>query len=45
MIFLVKLNTHIDKVIRAKYQKVLELNKVKDNWTELGRAFEEAYVD
>jgi hypothetical protein len=43
--FLVKLNTHIDKVIREKYQKVSELNKVKDNSTEQGRAFVEAYVD
>ena len=43
--FLLKLNAHIDKVIREKYQKVSELNKVKDNSTEQGRAFVEAYVD
>ncbi len=43
--FLVKLNAHIDKVIREKYQKVSELNKVKDNSTEQGREFVEAYVD
>ncbi|MBW6492345.1 MAG: hypothetical protein K0B15_14275, partial [Lentimicrobium sp.] len=28
--FLVKFNSHINKVIREKYQKVAELNKVKD---------------
>ncbi|MBW6498752.1 MAG: hypothetical protein K0B09_10205 [Bacteroidales bacterium] len=43
--FLVKFNSHINKVIREKYQKVAELNKVKDNSTEQGRAFVEAYVD
>ncbi len=43
--FLVKLNNHIDKVVREKYQKVAELNKVKDNSTEQGREFVEAYVD
>ena len=43
--FLVKLNNHIDKVVREKYQRVAELNKVKDNSTEQGRAFVEAYVD
>ncbi|BBE20065.1 hypothetical protein AQPE_4256 [Aquipluma nitroreducens] len=43
--FLVKFNSHINKVIREKYQKVSELNKVKDNSTELGREFVEAYVD
>lgn len=43
--FLVKLDAHIDKVIREKYQKVSELNKVKDNSTEQGREFVEAYVD
>ena len=43
--FLVKLNSHIDKVVREKYQKVAELDKVKDNSKEQGRAFVEAYVD
>jgi hypothetical protein len=43
--FLVKFNGHIDKVVREKYQKVAELNKVKDNSTEQGRAFVKAYVD
>lgn len=43
--FLVKLDAHIDKVIREKYQKVSELNNVKDNSTEQGREFVEAYVD
>lgn len=43
--FLVKLNSHIDKVVREKYQKVAELEKVKDNSKEQGRAFVEAYVD
>ena len=43
--FLAKFNSHIDKVVREKYQKVAELNKVKDNSKEQGRAFEEAYVD
>ncbi|MDD3638428.1 MAG: DUF6448 family protein, partial [Bacteroidales bacterium] len=43
--FLVKFNGHIDKVVREKYQKVAELNKVKDNSTEQGRAFVKAYID
>ena len=43
--FLLKLNKHIDKVVREKYQKVAELNKVKDDSTEQGRAYVEAYVD
>lgn len=43
--FLVKLNSHIDKVVREKYQKVAELDKVKANSKEQGRAFVEAYVD
>lgn len=43
--FLAKLNSHIDKVIREKYQKVAELDKVKDNSKEQGRAFVKAYVD
>lgn len=43
--FLLKLNNHIDKVVREKYQKVSELNKVKDNSVEKGREFVAAYVD
>lgn len=43
--FLVKFNSHIDKMVREKYQKVAELNKMKDNSIEQGRAFVEAYVD
>ncbi len=43
--FLVKLNAHINKVVREKYQKVVELDKVKNNSKEQGRAFVEAYVD
>lgn len=43
--FLVNLNSHIDMVVREKYQKVAELDKVKDNSKEQGRAFVEAYVD
>lgn len=43
--FLVKLNSHLDKVVREKYQKVADLDKVKDNSTKQGRAFVEAYVD
>jgi len=43
--FLIKLNSHINKVVREKYQKVAKLNKVKDNSTEQGRAYVAAYVD
>ncbi|PKP38366.1 MAG: hypothetical protein CVT98_05145 [Bacteroidetes bacterium HGW-Bacteroidetes-15] len=40
-----KLNKHIEKVLSEKYQKVLELNKVKNTSTDKGREFVEAYVD
>lgn len=43
--FLSKFNKHIEKVVREKYEKVAELNKVKDNSTEQGREFVEAYVN
>ena len=43
--FLLKLNNHIDKVVREKYQKVSGLNKVKDDSVEKGREFVAAYVD
>lgn len=33
-----KLNAHIEKVVREKYRKVAELNKVKDTSPEKGRA-------
>lgn len=40
-----KLTTHLQKDLLDKYQKVMELHKVKDNSTELGRAYVAAYVD
>ena len=43
--FLLKLNNHIDKVVREKYEKVSKLDKVKDNSVEAGREFVAAYVD
>lgn len=43
--FLLKLNNHIDKVVREKYEKVSKLDKVKDNSVEEGREFVAAYVD
>ncbi len=43
--FLTTLNKHIDNVIREKYQKVAELNKVKNNSVIEGREYVEAYVD
>jgi len=43
--FLLKLNKHIDKVVREKFNKVSELNKVKDDSVEKGREFVAAYVD
>ncbi len=43
--FLLKFNKHIEKIVREKYDKVLQLSKVKDNSTDLGREFVAAYVD
>ncbi|MFZ2283989.1 MAG: DUF6448 family protein [Lutibacter sp.] len=43
--FLLKFNKHFEKVVREKYDKVLQLSKVKDNSTEEGRAFVAAYVN
>ena len=43
--FLIKFNSHIDKVVSEKYQKVAELDKSKDNSKKQGRTFVEAYVD
>jgi hypothetical protein len=43
--FLLKFNKHFEKVVREKYDKVLQLSKVKDNSTEEGRDFVAAYVN
>jgi hypothetical protein len=43
--FLQKLNNHLDNIVREKFNKVSELNKVKDNSVEKGREFVAAYVD
>jgi len=43
--FLVKFHTHVDKILKEKYQKVAELNKVKDESVEKGREYVAAYVD
>lgn len=43
--FLVKLNNHIGKVLREKYEKVEALDKVKNDSPEKGREYVEAYVD
>lgn len=43
--FLVKLNTHIGKVLREKYEKVAALEKVKNDSPEKGREYVKAYVD
>ncbi len=43
--FIIKLDNHLNKVVRDKYQKVADLQKVKDNSTAEGRAFVAAYVD
>lgn len=40
-----KLNNHIGKVIREKYEKVAALDKVKNESPEKGREYVEAYVD
>lgn len=40
-----KLNNHIGKVIKEKYEKVAALDKVKNDSPEKGREFVEAYVD
>lgn len=40
-----KLNNHIGKAIREKYEKVAALDKVKNNSPEKGREYVEAYVD
>ena len=43
--FIVKLDNHLNKVVREKYQKASGLQKVKDNSIAEGRAFVAAYVD
>lgn len=43
--FLIKLNNHLNKVVREKYQKVSEIHKIKDNSKTQSRAFLDAYVD
>jgi len=43
--FLLKLNEHIEKVVREKYDKVLQLSKVKDHSIKEGREYVEAYVN
>ena len=40
-----KLNNHIGKVLREKYEKVAALDKVKNDSPEQGREYVEAYVD
>jgi len=39
------LNGHIEKVVRGKYQKVVELSKVKNESPEKGREYVKAYID
>ena len=43
--FLVKLNTHIGKTIKEKFDKVVALDKVKNDSPAKGREYVEAYVD
>lgn len=43
--FLQKLNNHIGKVVREKFDKVAALNKVKDDSVQKGREFVAGYVD
>jgi hypothetical protein len=40
-----KLNSHIESVVRQKYDKVVKLDKVKNESVEKGREYVEAYVD
>lgn len=40
-----KLNNHIGSIIREKHRKVTELDKVKNESAEKGRAYVAAYVD
>lgn len=43
--FLSKLNGHIEKVVREKYQKVAALDLLKNQSVEKGRDYVAAYVD
>lgn len=43
--FITKLDSHLNKVVNEKYEKVADLYKVKDNSTAQGRDFVAAYVD
>jgi len=40
-----KLKNHIEMVVREKYEKVMALDKVKNESPTVGRAYVEAYVD
>jgi hypothetical protein len=40
-----KITNHVGMVIRQKYQKVLDLSKVKDESAEKGREYVKAYID
>lgn len=40
-----KLNKHIGKAMKEKYEKVARLNKIKNDSPEKGREYVEAYVD
>ncbi|MDT8393636.1 MAG: DUF6448 family protein, partial [Bacteroidales bacterium] len=40
-----KLNNHIKQVIREKYEKVVSLDKVKNDSPDKGREYVKAYVD
>ena len=40
-----KLDDHINSVVREKYEKVIALEKAKDETTEKGREYVDAYVD
>lgn len=42
---LIKLNNHLGKVLREKYEKVASLEKVKDKSAANGREYVAAYVD
>lgn len=43
--FLKKFNGHIEKVVREKYDKTVQLRKVQNESVEQGRAYVAAYVD
>ncbi|MDP2089444.1 MAG: DUF6448 family protein [Flavobacteriaceae bacterium] len=40
-----KFTAHIEKVVKEKYHKLMELSKVKNKSLEQGRAYVKAYVD